>query len=238
MRPEKWIQLNDFDRQRRVKARRRNSQDKGRPVGGTSPFGEQTTPRFDKWAVAGFLGVRAAESEKAEGSYCGSSSISEQGVRPAAVRRPARRQVRAHHPVGLGRRPFRVGEGTTGMLGAQRVSPGGRGGLGSAGGDMCVGRPKRPAGSHGASPALSPAARSTWRGRARAVRAAAPASLRTPSPRTRRRATSTRSPSRPRPEHREEAVPRAAPTCGPTRKRRVRQGPERGMLGLVVFGGA
>lgn len=31
-------------------------------------------------------------------------------------------------------------------------------------------------------------------------------------------------------------MPRAAPTCGPTRKRRGRRGPASGMLGLVVFG--
>lgn len=84
--------------------------------------------------------------------------------------------------------------------------------------------------------AVSPVARTAWRRRARAARAAAPASARTLSPQIRRRAPSTRPPSRARPRteltlaaapspqhprraaaasHRDEVVPRAAPARSP-----------------------
>lgn len=92
------------------------------------------------------------------------------------------------HRVGLGRRPCLVGRGghgeatvsteDTGGRRASRPAPRGRGRAGLRGS------------------ALSPAARSAWRGRTRTVRAAAPASLRTPNPRTRRRTNRSRPPSR------------------------------------------
>lgn len=107
----------------------------------------------------------------------------------------------------------------------------------------------------GRRPVVSPAARRAWRHRARAARAAVPASARTLSPQIRRRAPSNRPPSRvhaARP--RKEVTPKSAPRLQNARQepgtettwclerrwhaarpKAVGCRPERRILGVVVF---
>lgn len=168
--------------------------------------GGQTTLRFEERVGTDFWGPRLPGC-RISGGTRQFLQILQQGRREdqRAEARPAKGQTRASPsvrgvlvpseadwagPTGWGSGDAHASreEGVTGKPRWALGQPGGGGPRARTREDEARARPR---GS-----ALSPAARSAWRGRTQTVRAAAPASLRTPNPQTRHRTNRSRSPSR------------------------------------------